>query len=176
MPVLNEIRNAIEIGKKGRNIRYIWAKCEDCGKERWVRLLNGKPRNAICLHCACLRGAKTPRYWMIGERNHQWKGGRYKNSSGYMMTRVTHNNFFWDMAHSDGQIIEHRLIMAKYLKRCLLPWEVVHHKNGVKDDNRIENLELLPSAKYHLIDNETKAYIKRLEKENCKLRELLNQS
>jgi len=59
-------------------------------------------------------------------------------------------DFFFPMTRKFGQIFVHRLIMAKYLNRCLLSWEVVHHKNGVKDDNRLENLELLSSLREHV--------------------------
>jgi hypothetical protein len=43
---------------------------------------------------------------------------------------------------ADGYVREHIVVMEGVLERALLPGETVHHENGVRDDNRPENLEL----------------------------------
>lgn len=45
-------------------------------------------------------------------------------------------------ADSNGRVAEHRHVMSESLGRPLEPFENVHHINGVRDDNRLENLEL----------------------------------
>lgn len=61
---------------------------------------------------------------------------------GYVVVRLPDHA----MANSGGLVFEHRLVMAQALGRNLLPHENVHHVNGVKTDNRLDNLELWSTA------------------------------
>ena len=70
-----------------------------------------------------------------GDKNNFWKGGQYL-SHGYKLILKPHCK----SSNSDGYILEHRYIMEKHTKHILNNNEVVHHINGNKLDNRIENL------------------------------------
>lgn len=92
------------------------------------------------------KGFKSPRTKEIkkGSEHHNWKGGFYKNREGYIKTYAPdHPN-----ADTKGYYPEHRIVMEKKLGRYLKKSEHVHHINGLKDDNRIENLELLSHSEH----------------------------
>lgn len=81
-----------------------------------------------------------------GEQNPRWKGGRKKvkakNGKGHYIYIKSKGHPRTDCKSTD-YVPEHCLVMEQYLGRNLLPGEEVHHKNSIKDDNRIENLELV---------------------------------
>lgn len=107
----------------------------------WMRKL-GIPRRTIS---EAVRGEKNHSFGQRGEKCPNWKGGR-KHCDGYI--------YIWKPEHpganARGHIMEHRLVMEGHLGRLLEPREEIHHKNGVKDDNRIENLVLFESWQAHM--------------------------
>ena len=74
-----------------------------------------------------------------------WKGGVKHRKDGYIAIWMPKHPF----ANDDGYVMEHRLVMEKHIGRYLTKEEVVHHKNGIRDDNRIENLELFANGGEH---------------------------
>jgi len=93
--------------------------------------------------------------------NHpRWKGGRYSRN-GYVFVTIYEDNPYYCMGMKNTgigkRILEHRLVMAEKLGRPLARNEHVHHINGIRDDNRPENLKLI-SPKSHSIYNELCAH------------------
>ncbi len=110
--------------------------CLNCNEEFFIwpsRLKIGKGR-----FCSISCGKQ-------GENNHRWGGG-IRRSNGYLDTYFkNHPN-----KNSKNYVPQHRFVMECLLGRLLKPNEVVHHKNGIRNDNRIENLELLKSQSEHM--------------------------
>lgn len=73
-----------------------------------------------------------------------WKGGKYTDKDGYI--RILQPGH--PAATQIGYVLEHRLVMERKIGRFLRSTEVVHHINGIRNDNRIENLELMGKSEH----------------------------
>ena len=84
----------------------------------------------------------------IGINNSNWRGGIRKRRDGYITEYCPDHPYA-----SLGAVLQHRLVYERYHGIILSPDIIIHHKNGIKYDNRIENLEattLSEHAKKHL--------------------------
>lgn len=87
--------------------------------------------------------SRTPSEAILGNLNHY--KGKSIHSSGYILIYApNHPN-----KDCHNYVAEHRLVIEKHLGRYLTFEEVVHHKNGIKADNKMTNLMLFPNRKTH---------------------------
>jgi hypothetical protein len=154
--------------RKGRAIT-----CHVCGKKTWKPDAWIRKSNATYCSRECngvVRGRELSKHahkgraaWtaestasyltkMTGEKNPAWKGGvtYFRKHGNYKPIKYVRCPVeFLPMARKDGYVMEHRLIVARAMGRCLLRTEVVHHVNHDPQDIRLENLELFASNQAH---------------------------
>lgn len=121
--------------KKRKNLYKVWVKyfestCKRCG-ERFVQ--------AFRPGVFCTKDCSAKSLKKFGKDHPRWNNGRAETASGYVMIRVGYKKY----------IGEHVLNIEKKLGRKLKKGvEVVHHKNGVRGDNRLSNLVVMTRAEH----------------------------
>lgn len=132
------------INKRGKSVpkrktgKYIY--CKICKKEFYVI----KSRLKTKKYCSekCFNKSKIE---LKGSKAAHWKGGRYKNCRGYIFIYSPNHPYC-----NRRYVKQANLVMEKFLGRYLIPPELVHHKNSIPDDDRIENLKLFSNHSKHL--------------------------
>jgi ribosomal protein S27E len=186
-PQIGDIKGSKELGKNYRG-RFQYVACPQCGNPHWVALStlhDQRCEKGLCRSCVSSRIAKANKYRintienrlskslrMRGKNNPAWKGGKFKTHGGYIELYLHPDDFYCAMANERHRVKEHRLVMAKSLGRCLHTWEIVHHKNHIKDDNRIENLQLVTDDRHKQISI-MEQRIQRLQRDNLLLKKYI---
>lgn len=116
--------------------------CKKCGSDKRVIYYEYSKFKGFCRSCA----AK-----MTKKRIANHPDGKARDKDGYVRIAGHQDH---PRSNRAGQVLEHHLIMEEKIGRYLEEGEVVHHKNGIKDDNRIENLELMKKGEHARLHGE----------------------
>ena len=117
--------------------------CKNCNKLFKDKLYK-KNRTFCSKECFSLFRRNNPKEYS-GNKSYAWKGGK-RFHKGYILIYAPNHLYKIQRFY----IKEHRYIMEQHLGRFLKKEEVVHHINGIKTDNRIENLHLFKNHSEHM--------------------------
>lgn len=125
--------------------RHSFWNCQcDCGRSYVAssnRLRQGKTRSCGCLRREQAR-VNVKRYaHKRGPSHHNWKTGKSRRKGYVILSKWLCNEMCTELSFRKATA-EHIVVMSKHLGRHLIKGETIHHKNGDKTDNRIDNLEL----------------------------------
>lgn len=86
-----------------------------------------------------------------GERHPCWKGGRINRPDGYVDILAPEHHRVRESKGNKHYVLEHILVWEKVHNKPLPKGWVIHHINGIPNDNRPENLVALPNKKHYLV-------------------------
>lgn len=169
MPRIGELKKASELGHKG-SYQYIWSSCVDCGKERWVIVVDNKPQWQRCRSCAQINSKRVK---VKGEKHGRWKGGTHFDGRYNKIHNRSHHR-----TDKNGYVFEHILIWEEANQELLPDGWIVHHINGIRTDNRPRNLLAMPKKNHSpaLTTKEVQKRLREIEIENRQLRRALEDS
>jgi hypothetical protein len=139
--------------QRGKTLIFV---CRGCGSE-FADYVSHAQRRVFCSHRCRARYQDRPDF--NGDKNPQWHGGKSEHVRGCVYAHATGHPF----ASTGNYVFEHRLVMERWLiendpdsrflverdgVKYLDPRIVVHHRNEIKSDNRIENLECMTPSEH----------------------------
>lgn len=157
---------SVKFRAQGLMCEKVELQCPVCGITFFEHLSRSKGRRFCSNKCREdsieYQTAKSDR--LRGSGNGAWKGGVTKHSDGYVYESAYSHPYA-----SKGYVLQHRLVVEQHLaetnpeSKCLIklgdnlylsPELIVHHKNFEKDDNRLDNLQIMTAGAHQRLHNQ----------------------